>query len=199
MRSALATRAGGSPARGSPFLTLRVVLQVALDRRDHLKDGVTSAISAIYRLRDAIPAKVTEGRQMSISEVCYMHVITNAGTVGRWVVGAKYFEVRPIRQGDFCGNLDQMRGSERRLASASHGISTSDVEVSQCNVSHAMSAARVPQHQLGHHFRCAVRRNRNSGSILPHRIICRRPIYGGGRRKDEVRNAVLYRALDQRV
>src|SRR4249920_1732517 len=123
---------------------------------------------------------------MSVGEVSHMNVIAYACAVGRRIIRAEYLQVWPQAERSLRSNLDQMCRAWRRLASSARRIGAGDVEIAQGDEAQVVRSPGVAQHDLGHQFRSAVRRDRLRPRIFGDRIALRYAVDGGGRGENKV-------------
>src|SRR5579862_3144181 len=89
------------------------------------------AIAAIECGARAAPAQMRKRRQMRARKIADVDVIADAGSVGRRIIRAEDLELGAASERGFAGDLDQMRGRRRCLASTQLRVGAGDVEVAQ--------------------------------------------------------------------
>ena len=90
IRSARATRAGGSPARRGSSLTVSGLAGHPLHAVDDLAHAVAVAVADVECGRGAPATQVGEGVQVRRGQVLDMDVVTHAGAITGRVVGAEH-------------------------------------------------------------------------------------------------------------
>ena len=141
--SALATSAGGSPARRGSSRMSSLTPGDLLHAREHFAHAVAVAVTAVRDERFAAGAQVVERVQVRGGEIFDVDVVAHTGAVGRREVGAEDRQVRAFAHGRFDRRLDQQRGLARRLADAALRVGAGDVEITQ----HHVSACGVTAHR----------------------------------------------------
>ena len=111
-----------------------------------------------------------------------MHVVADAGAVGRVVVVAEDDRGLPLLE-TVQHDRDQVHhGRVRELGPAGAG----DVEVAQGDGAHAVGALGIGQHPLPHVLGRAVGVDRLRGEVLGDQVHVRHAVDGGGGREDHV-------------
>src|SRR5690606_5376418 len=68
----------------------------ALCRGNDLTDAETASISKIEYMCTFVPVHVLQSQGMRLGQVIHMHIIPNAGPIGRWIVVAEDLQLGPF-------------------------------------------------------------------------------------------------------
>src|ERR1700693_4759421 len=122
---------------------------------------------------------------MSLGEVVHVYVVANAGAVGRWVIGAKYFDPRPATERGQEDEWNQvcfriMILTDRGIRAGARGV-----EVAQGRVTPPVSRRIVGQRPADRKLRRAVGIDRRLRFLLGNRHALRDSIGCTRARKDE--------------
>ena len=129
-----------------------------------------------------LTAQVVQRRDVGVGEVEHVHVVADAGAVGRVVVVAEDDRGLPLLE-TVQHDRDQVHhGRVRELGPAGAG----DVEVAQGDGAHAVGALGVGQHPLPHVLGRAVGVDGLRGEVLGDEVDVRYAVDRGGGGEDHV-------------
>ena len=106
--SALATSAGGSPARRGPSFTGDCLARHLFEQCDHFADAVAAADADVVRQAGSRP-DLLQREDVRGGQVIDVDVVADAGAVGRRVVGAEDLDVRALAERGLEDERDQVR------------------------------------------------------------------------------------------
>ena len=126
---------------------------------------------------------------MGVCKVCDVDVVTDAGAVGRGIVGAEDFDAVPLAQGRLQDQGDEVCFRGMVFPDGAASIGPGRIEVAQGHVAQAVSPAELGQHGFDHELGLAVDVGRMVRHVFRNRRLFRFAVDGGRRREDEVFDA----------
>ena len=88
-------RIAGAPR---PHMHGEVLVGCALHRRDNVEHRETATIATVQDFALSALTQMVERCEMCISQIADMDVVPHACAIGRGIIGAEHFEVRPFCQ-----------------------------------------------------------------------------------------------------
>jgi len=126
---------------------------------------------------------------VGVCEVCDVDVVTDAGAVGRRIVGAENLDAVPLAQGRLQDQGDEVCFRCVVFTNGAASIGPGGIEVAQGHVAQAIGPAELGQHGFDHELGLAVDIGRMVGHVFGDRRLFRFAVNGGRRREDEVFDA----------
>src|SRR6185437_1770204 len=115
---------------------------------NHLQNRCSAPISTIERRACAAAPQIAKRRRMRLRKIADMNVVSDAGSVGRRVVGSEYGHLGTFADCSFARDFYEMGGGRRCLSGAQAWISARNIEVAQYHEPKPVRRPGVVQHDL---------------------------------------------------
>ena len=168
------------------------------DRIDDIAHAEPAAGAEVERARYAAIHQVQGCRHVRSSEIGYVDIVADAGSIRRLVVVTEDVEPVDLAIGRHEGARDKVRFGIVPLASLAVGIAAAGIEVTERHVAKTVCDGEVAAHKLHHQFRLAIGVDRLLRRLLCDGHMFRLSIGGTGRRHDEVLDARQRHGAQQR-
>ena len=164
---------------------------------DNLQDRKALTVSQVVGTAVSAVHQALQGQKVRLSQIGHMDIIANAGTVGRFIISAEYFNVLAPAGCRIQYQRNQMGLGIMIFSDFAIRVGTGCVKIAQANMLQPVSGPVILQDFFDHAFGLAIRIDGVLRMALINRCIFRVAVSSTRRRKNNILNIMRHNGMQQ--